>query len=61
MKATYQKPSIEVMNIELQSIMAGSLRSDGNSGNTQGAVGGGDAGGAAGNQGFSIWKDDEEE
>ena len=58
MKAIYQKPEIELTNVEIQAVMAASgLNDEATEGNTGGA-GSGDAGGAAGNEGFSIWDED---
>lgn len=58
MKAIYQKPEIELTNVEIQAVMnASGLNDDATEGNTGGA-GSGDAAVAAGNEGFSIWDED---
>ena len=58
MKAIYQKPEIELTNVEIQAVMAASgLNGDATEGNTD-KPGSGDAGGAAGNEGFSVWDED---
>ena len=59
MKAIYQKPELEMTQLDVQPLMDGSLSEDGKSGDTEGASAG-DAGGAAGNSSFSLWDDDNE-
>ena len=59
MKAIYQKPEIELTNVEIQAVMTASgLNDNATEGNTGGAVSG-DAGGAAGNEGFDLWGDED--
>ncbi len=60
MKAIYKKPEIQICQLQMQPMMAGSLNNDATQGNTGGATGG-NAGGAAGNSSFSLWDNDFDE